>query len=122
MKKLLFSCLAMSLSLTSIFASGSKELQSSIMSDGPIKVSMYYSDNATLPFQSDWLSINSAAENSNLDIEWEIIPIADYSTKVSLALNTGTNAPDVILYQSTKGENANLALNGALVPISDYSH
>ena len=121
MKKLLFSCLAISLSLTSIFASGSKEVESSVKSDGPIKVSMYYSDNATLPFKSDWFSINSAAKNSNLDIEWEIIPIADYSTKVSLALNTGTNAPDVILYQTTKGENANLALNGALVPISDYS-
>ncbi len=121
MKKLLFSFLAISLSLTSIIASGSKEVESSKESDGPIKVSMYYSDNATLPFKSDWLSINSAAEDSNLDIEWEIIPIADYSTKVSLALNTGTNAPDVILYQTTKGENANLALNGALVPISDYS-
>ena len=56
----------------------------------------------------------------NVDFEFEVIPIADYDTKVSLALNTGTNAPDVILYQSTKGENASLALNGALVPISDY--
>ena len=57
--------------------------------------------------------------NVNLDVE--AIPIADYSTKVSLALNTGENVPDVILYQSTTGENASLALNGALVPISDYS-
>lgn len=57
----------------------------------------------------------------NVDFDFEVIPIADYSTKVSLALNTGNNTPDVILYQSTKGENASLALNGALVPISDYS-
>jgi carbohydrate ABC transporter substrate-binding protein, CUT1 family (TC 3.A.1.1.-) len=57
----------------------------------------------------------------NVDFDFEIIPIADYSTKVSLALNTQTNAPDVILYQTTKGENASLALNGAIVPISDYS-
>lgn len=117
----MFLFLAISLSLTSIFASGSKEVDSSIVNDGPIEISMYYSDNATLPFKSDWLSINEAEKDSNLDIEWEVIPIADYSTKVSLSLNTGTNAPDVILYQTTKGENANLALNGALVPISDYS-
>lgn len=121
MKKLLFILLAISLSFNYIYANGANEVESTKGTDGPIKISMYYSDNATLPFKSDWLTINDAASDSNLDIEWEIIPIADYLTKVSLALNTGTNAPDVILYQTTKGENANLALNGALVPISDYS-
>lgn len=87
----------------------------------PVKIKIYYSDNATLPFQEDWLAITEAEKLFNVDFEFEVIPIADYATKVSLALNTGTNAPDVILYQSTKGENASLALNGALVPISDYS-
>ncbi len=121
MKKLLFLLLVISLSFGSIFASGATEDVASIGTEKPIKISMYYSDNATLPFKSDWLAINEVEKDSNLDIEWEIIPIADYSTKVSLALNTGQNAPDVILYQTTKGENANLALNGALVAISDYS-
>lgn len=87
----------------------------------PLKFSVYYSDNATLPFQKDWLVIQELQKRYNVDINFEIIPIADYQTKVSLALNTGVNAPDVILYQSTKGENASLALNGALVPIGDYS-
>lgn len=87
----------------------------------PIKISIYYSDNATLPFRDDWLTVTEAEKMFNVDFDFEIIPIADYSTKVSLALNTQTNAPDVILYQSTKGENASLALNGAIVPISDYS-
>lgn len=87
----------------------------------PVKIKVYYSDNATLPFQEDWLAITEAEKLFNVDFEFEVIPIADYATKVSLALNTGTNAPDVILYQSTKGENASLALNGALVPISEYS-
>jgi len=87
----------------------------------PLKFSMFYSDNATLPFKEDWLTVQEVKKRYNVDIDFEVIPIADYQTKVSLALNTGTNAPDVILYQSTKGENASLALNGALVPISDYS-
>lgn len=86
----------------------------------PIKIRIYYSDNATLPFQEDWLTVKEAEKLFNVDFEFEVIPIADYATKVSLALNTGTNVPDVILYQSTKGENASLALNGAMVPISDY--
>lgn len=86
----------------------------------PIKFSMYYSDNATLPFKEDWLNITEIQDRVNAEINFEVIPIADYQTKVSLALNTRNNAPDVILYQSTKGENASLALNGAIVPISDY--
>lgn len=87
----------------------------------PLKFTVYYSDNATLPFKKDWLVIQEVEKRYNVNIEFEVIPIADYQTKVSLALNTGTNAPDVILYQSTKGENASLALNGAIVPISDYA-
>lgn len=92
-----------------------------VKEEGPLKFSMYYSDNATLPFKESWLAVQEATKSVNAEIQWEIIPIADYSTKVSLALNTQTNAPDVILYQTTTGENASLALNGAIVPISDYS-
>lgn len=89
--------------------------------EDPLKITMYYSDNATLPFKEDWLTVQTIQDKYNVDISWEIIPIADYSTKVSVALNTGTNAPDVVLYQTTAGENGSLALNGALVPISDYA-
>ena len=87
----------------------------------PLKISLYYPDNATLPFKEDWLLIQEIQKRFNVDLDVEVIPLGEYQTKVSLALNTGTNVPDVILYQSTKGENASLALNGAIVPISDYS-
>ncbi len=99
---------------------GSKETAEDANQE-PVKIRLYYSDNATLPYQEDWLTVMEAEKRFNVDFEFEVIPIADYTTKVSLALNTGTNVPDVILYQSTKGENASLALNGALVPISDYA-
>lgn len=88
----------------------------------PTKISLYYSDNATLPFQEDWLTVKTIEEKFNVDLVFEAIPIADYTTKVSTALNVGGNTvPDVILYQDTKSENGSLALNGALIPISDYS-
>ncbi|WMJ22113.1 extracellular solute-binding protein [Paludicola sp. MB14-C6] len=87
----------------------------------PVKFSMLYSDNATLPFKADWKSVIEAQKSANAEVTFEVVPIADYQQKVSLGLNTGT-APEVILYQTvTKGELAALALNGAIAPISDYS-
>lgn len=120
MKKTLLGVLVVLLIATNVFAAGSKEAATTTTT-GPVKFNLYYSDNATLPFQTDWLTVKETAKNANADVKFEAIPIADYSTKVSLALNTQTNAPDVILYQTTNGENGSLALNGALVPISDYS-
>ena len=90
-------------------------------SEDPLNIRIYLSDNATLPYKEDWLTFTEVQKRCNVKLDVEAIPIADYSTKVSLALNTGENVPDVILYQTTTGENASLALNGALVPISDYS-
>lgn len=118
MKKLLALVLTVAMILTCVSFTAVAETASS---GEPLKITLYYSDNATLPFQEDWLSVKAIEEKFNVDFTFEVIPIADYATKVSLALNTGTNTPDVILYQTTKGENGSLALNGALVPVSDYS-
>lgn len=101
--------------------SGSTSASQTMDGSKPIEISLSYSDNATLPFKEDWLTIQEVQRRTNSKLKFEVIPIADYNTKVSLMLNTGENTTDVILYQGTKGENASLALNGALVPISDYS-
>ena len=115
MKKLL--SVALALAMLMAFASFP-----AVAEGEPVKISLYYSDNATLPFQEDWLTVKTIEETFNVDLTFEVIPIADYTTKVSTALNVGGNTvPDVILYQTTKGENGSLALNGALVPIGDYS-
>lgn len=86
----------------------------------PLKLTFFYADNPTLPFKNDWLVIQELKKRFNVDAKFEAIPSTDYATKVSLALNTLQNVPDVILYQSTTGENASLSLNGSIVPISDY--
>lgn len=106
---------------TAASAGGQGETPKTAGASGSIAISLFYSDNATLPFRSDWLTVKEIGQRARANLRFEPIPIADYQTKVSLALNTGSNAPDVILYQMTKGENASLALNGAIVPISDYS-
>ena len=87
----------------------------------PIKISMYYSDNPTLPYMDTWLAMVETAKLANIDLTVEAIPNgSDFTTKVSLALNTLENCPDVILYQETTGERASQCLNGSVVPISDY--
>lgn len=119
-KKVLLIMIMAGMVFSTIYASGKKE-SAATKTDEPVKISLYYSDNATLPFKESWLTVQEAAKRTNADLRFEVIPISDYQTKVSLALNTQNNSPDVILYQTTRGENASLALNGALVPISDYA-
>ena len=86
----------------------------------PISFTMTYSDNVTLPFRADWTSVANAAEIFNVDITWEVYPIADYMTAVIAELQTGTDI-DVILYVTPiSGDLASLALSGAIVPMSDY--
>ena len=67
------------------------------VSDEPIKISMYYADNPTLPYMDSWLAVQETAKIAGVDLTVEAIPSTDYNTKVSLALNTGENCPDVIL-------------------------
>jgi len=86
----------------------------------PVKISLYYSDDATYPFREDWLALTETAKLANAEVSVEAIPAGEYGTPVSLALNTQENCPDVIMFQEIYGEKASLCLNGAVVAISDY--
>jgi putative aldouronate transport system substrate-binding protein len=118
-KGILFLVILMCVSAT-ISATGGRD-SGSTAAGKPVELTIYYADNPTLPFRRDWLAVRKAEEMFNVKITWEIIPVQDFATKVSLALNTGVNAPDVILSQAISGENASLAMNGAILPISDYA-
>lgn len=87
-----------------------------------ISITISYSDNPTLPFRDDWMTVQKIRELANVDLQFEVLPIADYQTRVSLWLNTQQNTPDVIMYQSQRGENASLAMNGAIIPVSDHEN
>ncbi|MDR3248149.1 MAG: extracellular solute-binding protein [Treponema sp.] len=119
-KRIVFVLLGLLCAASMVFARPNRDNSASGGAERPLEITMYYADNPTLPFREDWLAVKKVQELYNVHISWEIIPAAEYSNKVSLALNTGST-PDVILYQSITGENASLALNGAIVPISDYA-
>ena len=96
MKKILALCLAlmMALSLCSFAAAA----------EAPIKISIYYSDNSTLPYRDDWRTISYLEEKYNVDLVFEPIPMTEYATKVTNVLNNqGDDTPDVILGTSTSG-------------------
>ncbi|MBQ8137530.1 MAG: extracellular solute-binding protein [Clostridia bacterium] len=87
--------------------------------EAPIKISIYYSDNSTLPFREDWRVISYLEEKYNVDLVFEPIPMTDYGTKVTNVLNNqGDDTPDVILGTSTAGGNAALALNGGAYAVN----
>ena len=81
--------------------------------EAPIKITIYYSDNSTLPYKDDWRVISYLEEKFNVDMVFEPIPMTEYATKVTNVLNNqGDDTPDVILGTSTAGGNAALALAG----------
>jgi putative aldouronate transport system substrate-binding protein len=90
-------------------------------SSEPLKITLYYNDNPTYPFQDDWLAVTSIEEKYNVELDFEPIPMGDYATKVTNVLTTqGDDTPDIILGSNTKAGNASLALNGAVYPVSDH--
>lgn len=38
------------------------------LAEEPIQITLYYSDNATLPFQEDWLTVKTIEETFNVDL------------------------------------------------------
>ena len=119
MKKLI--ALVLALLCIGSFAFARANTESSAGAAGPVEISIAYTDNPTLPFRHDWLTIRKVEEYFNAKIRWDVIPSTDYSTVTQLYLNTGVNAPDVILWQSIAGTNIALARNGAITPIGDYA-
>jgi len=102
------------------FARGNE--QSGSAASTPVEITIYYGDNSTLPFREDWLGVQRAQQLANARVHWEVIPQGEVLTKVNLALNTGIDSPDLMLWQTTaSAERSGQAQNGAIVPIGDHS-
>ena len=54
--------------------------------EDPIKISIYYSDNSTLPYREDWRVISYLEETYNVDLVFEPIPMTEYAVKESNVL------------------------------------
>lgn len=92
----------------------------SVAEEAPMKISMLFPDNATMPFTEDWLVIKETEKRLNVELEYVVVPFSDYSEKVQLMMTSG-DAPDVIMYADTSSPMyRQFALNGSFVSIDDY--
>ncbi|MDR3139906.1 MAG: extracellular solute-binding protein [Treponema sp.] len=119
--KILAFALGTVLALGMAFAGGGGQ-QTTAASEKPVEFTFAYYDNATLPFKSDWLTVQTVDKLFNVKVNWELVPTSDYTTKTSLWLNSGVNVPDAIGYLPVTGEYATLAQNGAVVCTSDVGN
>jgi len=87
----------------------------------PVKITIYYPDSSSAPFKADWLALQETAKLANAEVTVEAIPEGEYSTPVNLALETGEDAPDVVMFYEVYGSRTLLCMNGGAVAISDYT-
>lgn len=87
--------------------------------DAPLEIRLSYSDNPTLPFDTQWLAITEAQKLTNTKLTFEVIPNTDFTEKTRAMLNSGT-APDALLYANASSTLAEFGLNGALLPMNNY--
>lgn len=59
-------------------------------------------------------------EYGNVDLEFEVVPSADISTKLNLMMNSGSGLPDVIISGLTPALSATYGENGMLIPLNKY--
>ena len=86
------------------------------ISDEPIEITWIYQDNASFPYNKDWLALTEIKERTNVDIQFILVASSDYETKKNILVNSG-DIPDVFLYSDTDKE---YMLGGLILPISDY--
>lgn len=87
------------------------------VSDKPLEVSMLYVDNSGFTYKKDWKVFNDIKELTNVDLEVQVVPQADYVTKVKLLLGSGS-APDIITHAGAS-DYRSFMQSGAVLSISD---
>lgn len=86
------------------------------VSDEPLTFSLLYRDNPDYPFNKDWLLLSEITKRTNVTLDIQVVPQADWDTKVDLMYNSG-DTPDIVTMNAPKTE---FALNGLILPSSDY--
>lgn len=59
-------------------------------------------------------------EYGNVNLDFEVIPSADISTKLNLMMNSGTGLPDVVISGLTPELSATYGASGMLIPLNKY--
>ena len=84
--------------------------------DEPKTFKWLYADNAGFSLKEDWIIITEVKRRTNVQLEFIVVPNADYNTKMHLLLNSA-EWPDVFRMWAMETE---YAMNGILTPVSDY--
>lgn len=90
-------------------------------SEEPVTYTMFFNDNDAYPIQDSWSEEGGVfyeiTQKTNVNLDITIVNNADYSSKVSLAINSG-EAPYIIpkIYDDTTYANG-----GGVVALSDYA-
>jgi putative aldouronate transport system substrate-binding protein len=90
-------------------------------SDEPVTYTMFFNDNDAYPIQDSWYAeggiFDAITKATNVKLDLTVVNNADYSDKVSLAINSG-ETPMIIpkIYDETP-----YVSGGGVVPVSDYT-
>ncbi len=59
-------------------------------------------------------------EYGNVDLQFEVVPGTDYSTKLNLMMNSGTDLPDIIISGLSATTVSKYGAEGMLIPLNEY--
>lgn len=104
-----------------LFAAGESE-QAATATDETITISVMQSVNSSYPFQEDWLIYREMEERADVELDLQLVPDSDFTTKKRLVVASG-DLPDMVQRISTTdtAEYAQWATEGAFLPLSDYA-
>lgn len=85
----------------------------------PLNVTMLFQDNPAYPYKKTWTIFDEIDKRTKVDLKPTIVPYADYSTKMSVLINSG-NAPDIIA-KCYPGTETQFVGGGAILPVSEYT-
>ncbi len=98
---------------------GKDELAEAIAAVGDdYNISMLYSDNATYPYQDDWLVWDIFKDNTGATLDVQAVPETDFDTKRQMIIQSG-DVPDIIT-KTTSSSAGITNVEEVLLPISDY--
>lgn len=86
----------------------------------PLTFTIMMLSNPAYPYNANWPFFSYLKQKTNVSLNANVIPLADYNTKRSVLINAG-QAP-MIIPKTYPGEEDQYVAGGAILPVSDYVH
>lgn len=83
-----------------------------------LSFSSLFSDHPNYPFNADWLFFTSMREQTDVSLDFTIVPMSDYEQKRSLVVSAG-DAP-VVIPKTYPGQETPFVASGVVLPVSDH--